>query len=235
MRAKIVVYGVVSLGIGLAVTSGCSSKTAATDAGAPTDCQALRACCDKLAGSAKDRCLIAAIDDASCQNSKAQFCGLDSAACTRLTGCCPTLAADKQAACETQVKTSSGDVELCQTALKDYPSCGGAPADAGAKPDTGGGGGGKPNCDALAVCCGKLPDPVKTKCTDLVDRGDDLYCENVKSNYCSLDPAACTKLQQCCATLSGEDKSTCELQLSTYGTDVELCGTALKKYPSCAP
>jgi hypothetical protein len=34
MRAKIVVYGVVSLGIGLGVTSaGCSSKTAATDAG----------------------------------------------------------------------------------------------------------------------------------------------------------------------------------------------------------
>lgn len=99
----------------------------------------------------------------------------------------------------------------------------------------GGGGGGKPSCDALSVCCAKLPDPAKGKCADLVACGDDLYCGNVKDNYCSRDPAACTKLQACCPTLSDEDKSLCEFHVSNFGTDVELCGIALKKYPSCAP
>jgi hypothetical protein len=234
MLSKVMILGVVGLGVALAATGGgCSSTTSASDAGAATPCAALRACCDKLAGAAKDRCLLSTTDDTSCQNSQAQYCGVDPTACTKLASCCPTLAADKQGFCETQVKTYTDDAELCQLALKDYTSCAGASVDAGTKPDTGGGG--TPSCDALGACCAKLPDPAKGRCSEIVDRADDLRCGNSKDNYCRLDPAACKNLKDCCATLPAEDKSVCEFQVSNYGTDVELCGIALDKYPSCAP
>jgi hypothetical protein len=139
--------------------------------------------------------------------------------------------------------TAENDCKAALALLQVVGKCSSAGGDAGGSDSGGGGndsggggsdsgGGGGADCMEMSACCAKLPEPNKTKCTDIVDKGES-YCQNYKANYCSLDPAACTKLQACCATLSGTDKSTCDLQVSTYGGDVELCGTALKQYPSC--
>ena len=101
-----------------------------------------------------------------------------------------------------------------------------ATEDGGTKPGPGGGG---TNCKELAVCCAKLPDPAKTSCEDYLPRGED-YCGNFIENYCSLDPSACTKLGACCGTLTGDDKSTCDLQVSTYAGNVATCGVALRTW-----
>lgn len=104
------------------------------------------------------------------------------------------------------------------------PACsdddGGSDSGGGGNDSGGGGndsgGGGSVNCGVLDFCCKRLPDPAKSTCGEIVDGRDDVHCGNSKSRFCDLDPAACTKLGDCCNTLNGTEKTTCELQLSTY-------------------
>lgn len=118
-------------------------------------------------------------------------------------------------------------LKACEKELEAYNKCAG-PADGG----DGGGGGEGTDCKELATCCAKLPSPTGPKCTDIAQGGDELRCGNVKSTYCALDPRACTALEACCASLPDEDRATCETQVTTYASDVELCAGALRQWKS---
>jgi len=231
----------------------CSSATSPTtsDAGVGGGQAKFRMClggaCDQAQSDTYAACLHAKCDGqyAKCYGADYKIGTFEGAPCSDVQAC------DQKCACgDTKcreacaitgecVKCLYGELSEClrgADASCTIPACSNQDGGGGGTDGGGGGvdsGGGKPNCTALAACCAKLPDPAKSKCTDLVDRDDDVYCGNSRNTYCSLDPSACTKLTACCATLSGSDKTTCELQVSTYGTDVELCGVALKSYPTC--
>lgn len=233
----------------LACSSATSPTTSDAGAGGGGGGAKFRLClegCDQAQSDTHAACLHAKCDGqyAKCYGAGYKTGTFAGAPCSDLQAC------DQKCACgDTKCREAcavTGECTKCVfgellDCLRDVnctaPACSNADAGSdsggGGVDSGGGGGGGKPNCTALAACCAKLPDPTKSKCTDLVDRDDDIYCGNVKDNYCSLDPSACTKLDACCATLSGSDKTSCELQVTTYGTDVELCGVALKSYPTC--
>ncbi|MFO0639819.1 MAG: hypothetical protein U0183_11455 [Polyangiaceae bacterium] len=118
-------------------------------------------------------------------------------------------------------------LKSCEKELEAYNRCAES-TDGG----SGGGDGGGADCKELASCCAKLPSPTGPKCSDIAQGGDEVRCGNVKSTYCSLDPRACTALESCCASLSGDDRATCETQITTYANDVELCAGALRQWKS---
>jgi len=234
----------------------CSSATtpAASDAGGGGGEAKFRFClggtCSQAQSDTHSACMVAKCDAqyAQCYGpgyKTGTFAGApcsDVQACDQKCACNDTKCREKCAVSGECVKCAFEVLAPCLTAANcTAPACsdddGGSDSGGGGNDSGGGGndsgGGGSVNCGVLDFCCKRLPDPAKSKCGEIVDGRDDVYCGNSKSRFCDLDPAACTKLGDCCNTLNGTEKTTCELQLSTYGTDVELCATALKSYPTC--